>query len=1124
MTTSKFLVSTLIAAAAMTATAYADSVSLENGSTHFLGTDGTGAGNTYSYNGPAGEAEEEGAWLVWGSALGDGTSGMKSLGTAGSSTFLTGTGLIGLTFASGSGNSEGTDGFDLTNVDASAFAGSLVAVNQWNNSTNVKVSGETWKNTTYVFAGVSHEIWKSSGSPWRMYNDTARGRDTLTLSGATTFSGIQGTSKGFTVINGSNVAVSTNAYEFIGAETAGTVLTIAGAKENSFYGTVGSSSVAVGVNMTGTGTQVFGGTNYFDVVSTVSGSTLDLSGSTTSIAGAVTNAGTLNLSGATVSLSSAISNTGTVTVSDATAFVLDNLYADGVFSVISGGTIAGWENLDLSRQTYKGVALSTGRGSSASEAGKLSMNVGDLVWSGSVSSNWNLSDANWTGEDGVFHTFDNVTFNATAENRLVAFESGANIVVGTVSVEGEGVEYSWNVGEGQTATVSGDSLTVGSGATLNLGLEHDRHVLELDFDRISVSGKLNYTNGSTTWGALELNEDGEIYLGDTVTTDGLIIDSTTVTGSAKITAGTWGQESINLGEVSGQGDLLITGTTSTELSYATRVFATDLTQYSGTISLVRGSENATKLVMSVDHSAVASSTKIAVGSGTVLAVNGANQQETNLSGVTGTGTIEFAAVGNTSDTGGNDGSFSQIQLGNGFTGTLSVTSGVLDLLEAGGSSAIKEARLGGVATVNLNGGGILFRNNSEGVFTKNITVGDNGGVIRLYGNGNMSISGDVTGTGTLRHTDGGTLTFTGKVDVGTFRQVAGTTKFAGGTQNIEVFNLSAGTAEFTNETTLTSGVSTFSGGKFHGNLTIGKDAIVWGTAGDTLDYNAQTEGTLKVQGVLNLGQNTGEEPLEGARWSFGGSNKLVLDGGTINGKGDGKGYALDFFATNTVRVTADSTINANIVGRGGSGSAVLTFDIDEGKALTINGNFCQNATNDTDGILEKDGQGKLILEGTKSSGNEVRISEGTLVVANASALGTGKTTVKAGATLTFATTVSGVTGGVEINEGATFAIDLTGFTQTVSEGDEIGFAILTNTALTFNGQGANTLSSGDIERYFDVEGSTLGAYSEWAREWSYNTDSNTLSLTMTIPEPSAFGLLAGVGALALVVSRRKRRK
>ena len=1119
MKNTKFFVSTLIAAAAMTATAYAEDVTLSNGvKTSVSVTDGvSGAGNTYKYSTPE-SGPDNGGWIFLGNL---GGTANVSLGTADAQASFSGSGIVGIGYRGGNGGV--IYNFDLTTVDASAFSGSLMVVNEWNNSTNVKVSGETWKNTTYIFAGASHEIWASSYEgtpPWRMYNDTGRGRDTLTLSGATTFSGIQGTSKGFTVINGDSVAVSTNAYEFIGAETAGTVLTIAGAKENSFYGTVGSSSVAVGVNMTGTGTQVFGGTNYFDVVSTVSGSTLDLSGSTTSIAGAVTNAGTLNLSGATVSLSSAISNTGTVTVSDATAFVLDNLYADGVFSVISGGTIAGWENLDLSRQTYKGVALSTVRVSSASEAGKLSMNVGDLVWSGSASSNWNLSDENWKGEDGVFHTCDNVTFNATAENRLVAFESGANIVVGTVSVEG--VEYSWNVGEGQTATVSGDSLTVGSGATLNLGLGHDRHVLELDFDRISVSGTLNYTNGSTTWRALELKEGGEIYLGDTVTTDGLIIDSTTVTGSAKITAGTWGQESINLGEVSGQGDLLITGTTSTELSYATRVFATDLTQYSGTISLVRGSENATKLVMSVDHSAVASSTKIAVGSGTVLAVNGANQQETNLSGVTGTGTIEFAAVGNTSDTGGNDGSFSQIQLGNGFTGTLSVTSGVLDLLEAGGSSAIKEARLGGVATVNLNGGGILFRNNSEGVFTKNITVGDNGGVIRLYGNGNMSISGDVTGTGTLRHTDGGTLTFTGKVDVGTFRQVAGTTKFAGVTQNIEVFNLSAGTAEFTNETTLTSGVSTFSGGKFHGNLTIGKDAIVWGTAGDTLDYNAQTEGTLKVQGVLNLGQNTGEEPLEGARWSFGGSNKLVLDGGTINGKGDGKGYALDFFATNTVRVTADSTINANIVGRGGSGSAVLTFDIDEGKALTINGNFCQNATNDTDGILEKGGQGKLILEGTKSSGNEVRISEGTLVVANASALGTGKTTVKAGATLTFATTVSGVTGGVEINNGATFAIDLTGFTQTVSEGDEIGFTILTNTALTFNGTGANTLSSGDIESYFDVEGSTLGAYSEWAREWSY--ENNTLSLTMTIPEPSAFGLLAGVGALALCVSRRRRVK
>ncbi|MBQ8445442.1 MAG: PEP-CTERM sorting domain-containing protein, partial [Opitutales bacterium] len=52
-----------------------------------------------------------------------------------------------------------------------------------------------------------------------------------------------------------------------------------------------------------------------------------------------------------------------------------------------------------------------------------------------------------------------------------------------------------------------------------------------------------------------------------------------------------------------------------------------------------------------------------------------------------------------------------------------------------------------------------------------------------------------------------------------------------------------------------------------------------------------------------------------------------------------------------------------------------------------------------------------------------------------------------------------------------------------------------------------------------------GKYGLFVEQWVESGDVHMsyATLIINVPEPSAFGLLAGVGALALVVSRRKRR-
>lgn len=66
---------------------------------------------------------------------------------------------------------------------------------------------------------------------------------------------------------------------------------------------------------------------------------------------------------------------------------------------------------------------------------------------------------------------------------------------------------------------------------------------------------------------------------------------------------------------------------------------------------------------------------------------------------------------------------------------------------------------------------------------------------------------------------------------------------------------------------------------------------------------------------------------------------------------------------------------------------------------------------------------------------------------------------------------------------------------------------------------------------YDVKLDNVGIYDgvlgdeqlEALVEWEAAGNGMVQSFTVVVPEPSAFGLLAGIGALALVASRRRRK-
>jgi fibronectin-binding autotransporter adhesin len=178
----------------------------------------------------------------------------------------------------------------------------------------------------------------------------------------------------------------------------------------------------------------------------------------------------------------------------------------------------------------------------------------------------------------------------------------------------------------------------------------------------------------------------------------------------------------------GANTVTITGTVATPLIKLEEVGVRTLT--GGTISIAGGS--------TFDLSALGVTT---------------GRQPTWASVVSGTGNLILKANGDTSDTGGESTSFFALTGTNTFTGDVTIQSGIVRSNSSLGNAANK---------VILDGGGLLDPNLNIN-FARNVEIpAGKTGYYRTYGSvATGQMSGALTGSGTLRHTDGGTLTMSG---------------------------------------------------------------------------------------------------------------------------------------------------------------------------------------------------------------------------------------------------------------------------------------------------------------------------------------------------------------------------
>ncbi|PZE10171.1 hypothetical protein DMX10_27240, partial [Pseudomonas sp. 57B-090624] len=501
-----------------------------------------------------------------------------------------------------------------------------------------------------------------------------------------------------------------------------------------------------------------------------------------------------------------------------------------------------------------------------------------------------------------------------------------------------------------------------AGQTLNLNAGSINESLTFDMDQASglilTGGTLTLGGGTTqtfTHGA-----------GDTATI------SSVITGSGALTK-------------AGAGNLTLSGSGNT-FSGATTISA-------GTLTVSGGD-------------ALASNTSVSVAAGATLALAG-NEALGNLSGagsvtlgsfnLTSNQTADTTFSGGISGTGGV--TFNQTGAAT-YSTTLSGTntySGSTILANYGWLKLNGDASMADTNAVRVNGNSVLTLLSDQTVgslASNNANASIQLGSYTLTAGGDntsTSVSGAVSGTGSLVKQGSGTLTLSGSNSYGGTTTVSGGTLSIAGDGNLGsgAVNLASGTVlDVTGATTIDNAIV------LAGNSSIGNSNAVTlsGAISGAYDLTKTGSGTLSLSGSNSYG----------ATYVSAGTLSIDNDGNLGSG-------AVSLAAGTTLAITGASTIDNAIV-LGGNAS------VSTSAAATLSGVISGAFT------LTKAGASTLTLSGSNTYG-ATTVSAGTLSVASDSNLGSGTLTLGAGTTLavTSAATLDNaiaLSGGATVNTGA----------------------------------------------------------------------------------------------------------
>ncbi|MGF0069846.1 beta strand repeat-containing protein [Candidatus Spyradosoma sp. SGI.093] len=864
----------------------------------------------------------------------------------------------------------------------------------------------------------------------------------------------------------------------------------ASGSEVTLNGVLSDASEATGsLTKRGAGTLTLGGANTYTGATTVEVGTL-VAGNATAFGSADTAALTVK-TGAAVRVDTGVSLKdltlesgtrlllgnlavgGTAFTVSGMASVAENLTIDvfglasGTYTVVSGGGSINWSWLDASDFVLSGTHQTISNINTTMSSFTISSSNIDLVWNGTDGDKWsNGGEKVWTvagsATESDFMNGDNVTF---AKDATVAVDA-AGVTAGTVTIA-----------SGKTVTLKGGNLTVSDrivlesgSSTLALGAGSTNNAVS-GSGTVAVVGNVEDFFGDAAQSTISLRDAGE---------DAKFTGTVELRGVQAIVSGT-------NASTFGSASKIVLNSAALHFNNAAADFTKDIEIKDGQNGYIRSYAN----------------NKIASGRGATISGN-----------VSGAGTLTSSDDGDVT-----------------FTGTVNI----------------------GAYVGNKANGISVFNGDSTTIGT--LTV--NSSVTARFGGATATVNG-ISCAGTLETIDGaGTLNVFGTASVGTLRVGAGTVNLGGTSTGTTTLAANAGILNIGSTWNLTSGVVL--GGEI--NIDGGTLTLTGNDTNHTATFNVKAGGTLKATGHDSFHYNNTNEPGEivmtgaegnlakfivadknsnGTAASLTLSKNITLHGYTeISSEG---GSSFNSFGGKITATGTNNTVSSAIQLRKEFTVEVTGAD----DALLFSGTLSdanELYTSDRPKTMVKTGDGKLTLSGDNSNWTGgATISTGTLVVEHENALGRltaqvlnansnvdktpAKITVVKGAKLQISTsnvnlgTAEGT--GVVLERGAKLVIDYANLTATAeSTATEKTFEIMTAAVFSIYG---NTLSAGDVTNDMDGAWELLGGDSAWLDSAKWTLANNTLSLTLTIPEPSMFGLLAGLGALALAGTRRRRRK
>ena len=614
----------------------------------------------------------------------------------------------------------------------------------------------------------------------------------------------------------------------------------------------------------------------------------------------------------------------------------------------------------------------------------------------------------------------------------------------------------WNVGAGATLFVNGGIYENGSHSLTKNGAGNAWITAAGNRTGTTIinGGALVALRSTLGTGAVQINNGGTLYVNDQWVLCGVNGFGVAEQNVASVTVNTGGQLALDPGNgyANGATNLYLNGGSVTGGPGNASPFG-GLYLYNGNEQITAG--GATTSTISTILALTGNNNSITVGAGSAL----------NITSIMKNGIFDGSAAGGFIKAGAGTLTLSGA---NSYTGTTTISGGTLEIGEAG--------TLGG------------------GNYAGDIS---NGGALLYSSSANQTLSGFITGSGSITMSGSGTLTLTQ-----TFNDFP--THYFNGAITVNSGTLIAPNEYWTLNPT---------------SITVNGGILNMQTRPSELGYLALNGGTVTSNGVENT--------------SFG--NIILYTDTTVHAGG-----------------AAVSTISVNQVKLRGTNG----FDVSAGSTLNLTSEVGEYGGA---GSLSKTGSGTLSLSGANTYTGTTAVNEGKLIV-NGNISTSILTTVASGATLGGSGKVGALTiasgafvtpgnspGILTVNgnytQAGTYSAEITGTTAGVGGYDQI---VVTGTVDITGGSLVALFSSGSYalgDKLFILtndgsdaitgsysgfaQGATVATYGgfDWAISYLADATGNTFTggndiALMAVPEPSASLLIGSFGALALLRRRR----